>query len=257
MMSLAAQLTPGTKTYCKAKAAIREAELRESITLVNEQRAELNSWRHHCEAIEKIYKEELTSRETRHQTSIQRREDLIKSLADQLARLKQENSALLSSISKANSAQGPVNQETYYVDEFDSLNHLIQSSVAKMFKWSCETELPSYAIDKVHKFLECIEPHGNNTLKMLTAYNLEISILHKNAAQRIALVRHLIAVLLWDKVLRHFAFGLDGEIDKNLRAVEQQLISGSSLLNYPNSRGRIWKGFDGPAGIGSSRIATS
>ena len=182
----------------------------------------------YCDYLETQYQEAMQQLKTQHQSSLQHREEHIASLADQLARLKQENSALLSSISKANSAQGPVNLETHYVDQFDSLNHLIQSSVAGMFKWSCKEELSSDAISQVCTLLDSIDPYGKRTLDMLKTYELGIATLHTNAAQRIALVRHLIALLLWDKILRRFAFGLDEDVDNNLCAMEHELISGIS-----------------------------
>jgi len=182
----------------------------------------------YCVDLETNCQATLQQLRAQHQSSLRHREEHIASLADQLARLKQENSALLASISKANRLQGPINIETYYVDQFDSLNHLIQSSVAGMFKWSCSAELSDDAISKVIKFLDSIEPCGKHTLDMLKTHNVGIATLHENAARRIALVRHLIALLLWDRVLRRFAFGLDVDVDKNLCAIEYELISGNS-----------------------------
>src|SRR5271154_1873538 len=88
--------------------------------------------------------------------ALQHREEHI-ALADQLVRLKQENCTLLSSISKANRAQNPVNPRSLLCG---SLNHFIQSSVAGMFKWSCKTELSIDAIS----LLDAIHPCGKCTL---------------------------------------------------------------------------------------------
>jgi len=159
-LSQIARFTPGTRNNIKAQLALRDDELRTAKVRLNEQQVKLDQWMSYCVDLETQYQAALQQLKTQHKSSLQHREEHIASLADQLARLKQENSALLSSISKANRAQGPVNPETYYVDQFDSLNHLIQSSVAGMYKWSCNTEISSDAISQVHNLLDSIDPCG-------------------------------------------------------------------------------------------------
>ena len=190
-----------------------------------------------------------------HKAALQKREDHIAVLAKDLAHLKQENSALLSSISKANSAQGPVKDDGYYVDQFEYLNHLIQSSIAGMFKWKSDADLSNNAVSKVVSLLDSIDPHGKCTLKMLRNYKPGVVTLHKDAVLRMALLRHLIALVLWDKIFRVFAFGLDGNVDQNLRTIERALFSGSSKVNKSDFRNGLWKCFGDPSGVRSSAIA--
>ena len=225
-LSRLAKHTPGTKGYLKAQLALQAEELHSANTIINEQTSQLARLAEFCDGQSTRHTTALQQNAKEHQASLQHREKHITSLARQNTQLKQENTALLCSISKGNNAMGPVNAETYYVDEFDSLNHLIQSSVARMFKKSCNVELSSDASSKVRTLLASFNPCGTRTLEMLESYDQDIAALHESAVPRMALVRHLIALVLWDKILRQFAFGLDPATNKNLRAIERELISG-------------------------------
>ena len=246
-LSQISRFTRHTKAHLKEHLRIREEELRKANALISERNHMIKQWSDYCE-----------ERATQHQSSIQHREEHITTLGHQVTKLKQENAALLSSISKSHSTMGPVNAEAYYVDEFDSLNHLIQSSVAGMFKRSSNVELSSDAISKIRTLLASISPYGTRTLEILDSHHMEIATFHKSALLRMALVRHLIALVLWDKVLHLFAFGLDVAADKNLREIENQLLSGNPAISMSDpTRTGHRKGSNDTPSIGSGRIAAS
>jgi hypothetical protein len=252
LLSPITKYAPGTKSYLKAQLALRTEELRSANTLINEQNFQLARLCEYCDDLSTRHTTALQQNAKEHQASLQHREKHITSLAHQMAQLKQENTALLCSISKGNNAMGPVNAETYYVDVFDSLNHLIQSSVARMFKRSCNVELSSDASSKVITLLASFNPCGTRTLEMLGSYDQNIAALHESAVPRMALVRHLIALVLWDKILRRFAFGLDAATNKNLRAIERELIAGNLQYNISDSRTGFRKSFGDPSSLRSS-----
>lgn len=113
-------------------------------------------------------------------------------------------------------------------------------------------ELSSDASSKVITLLASFNPCGTRTLEMLGSYDQNIAALHESAVPRMALVRHLIALVLWDKILRRFAFGLDAATNKNLRAIERELIAGNLQYNISDSRTGFRKSFGDPSSLRSS-----
>lgn len=153
----------------------------------------------------------------------------IASKSEQNELLKQDNATLRAVIANSKSSAAPCHEESYYVEHLDGLNHLIQSSVAKAFKQSCNQNLSEEAGNTVLDIISSIDPWGKQTVETLS--RVTIWTLHKDARKRIALVRHIIALFLWDSVFDPFAFGLEKNISENLRAVEDNLSSGSIHLS--------------------------
>lgn len=139
------------------------------------------------------------------------------------------NASLNMYISNLNRAQAVVQQDSDYVDELDTLNHNIQRSIASMFKWSCDRNLPEEAEAKVISALIEFEPFGKKTLEMLGRCGVTIPALHKDSTTRIVLIRHLIALFLLDKVFQPFAFGLDTNVNKNMSAVEDAVFASGTF----------------------------
>ena len=174
---------------------------------------ELDDWKRY---VSKQHKE--------HSTALQAREELINSQALENTQLKETVSSFNTYIANLNRAQEAVYQDSTYVEQLDTLNHFTQSSVASMFKWSCEHELSKEAALKVRGFLKEMDPYGKATLDILTRYGLTISDLHKDSTTRIILIRHIIALFLWKNVFSPFAFGLNENLSHNVQTLENNIF---------------------------------
>jgi len=157
-------------------------------------------------------------------TALQAREHLINSQALENTQLKETITSFNTYIANLNRAQEAVHQDSTYIEQLDTLNHFTQSSLASMFKWSCEHELSEEAAHNVCAFLNEIEPYGKSTLDILTRYGVTISDLHEDSTTRIILIRHIIALFLWKNVFRPFVFGLDENLSRNMRTLENNIF---------------------------------
>lgn len=137
---------------------------------------------------------------------------------DENKMLKQDNSSLLMYIEKLNVGKEPVKQDSYYIEGFDSLNHLISSSVAKAFKSKPTRDLSLESANHIHNVLTRLAgrtpgPMGGQS----------ISKIFKDSPKRTALVRHIIARVLWRYIFSPLAFGLQDNVETNLSAVVKYL----------------------------------
>jgi hypothetical protein len=169
--------------------------------------------------------------------------------------LKEDNSNLRGMIDEMKSANAVVHEDAHYIKLLESLNGTILSSVAKAFKSSCQQDLSEEAGNKILDTLSRIDPWGKQTVEALSLSKVTIWAFHKDAKKRMVLVRHIIALFLWESVFDPFAFGLEKTVSHNLRTIEKDILS-SGIFRIDrgfDNRSGFFKGFNVSTGPRSSR----
>ena len=147
----------------------------------------------------------------------------IKSAYDPLAKrcldLDKDNDLLRSQIATMGSAQEPVHEEDFYILNFNQINHDIDSWTAK----ETRNKPTPFTDETVETFITGIKVIGMLTPLSIETLKVELRHFHEDRRLRIALIRHVIAVVLFNTVLDRFAFGLNRESSDYFKFIESQL----------------------------------
>lgn len=154
----------------------------------------------------------------------------LKSAYDPLAKrcqdLDKDNDLLRSQIATMGTAQEPVHEENFYILNFTQINHDIDSWAAKETRNKpapFTDEIVEILITGI-KLIGMLTPHSIETLKF------ELLHFHEDRRLRIALIRHVIAVVLFCNVLDRFAFGLNRESSEYFKFIESQLYQQGIII---------------------------
>ena len=165
--------------------------------------------------------------EQTHASTLQSLEDDIVKLETNRRAFEADNNTLRSYISSMKTPQVQLKDDSYYCDNLQGLNRLIQSRVAKLFIDSrCLKTLSKKGGLKILQVLSEIPPLGSYTATLLQTPEYDsIWTLQKDARKRIAFGRHLIALFLWHNVFAPFAFGLSVDESNRWRNIEDYILA--------------------------------
>lgn len=125
--------------------------------------------------------------------------------------LEKDNEELRAYIATMRSSQGPVHDDGYYVQATDRLNSQIQSWVRNHPRIFSHPYISHEKAREVFKILETLGENGEESLEYLRSGNSSLQILYKQSRSRIAIIRHIIALFLFQRIFHPFAAGLDEE----------------------------------------------
>jgi hypothetical protein len=142
-----------------------------------------------------------------------------------------DNISLRTYIANLKIADAQTKDDAYYIDNLQGLNRMTESSVASVFidnpsprKLSKEAGLEILGI------LSEFVPSGRFTARLLQEPTYDtIWTLHQDPRKRVAFARHLIALFLWDRVFKPFAFGLPLEQSTILKEIEKYIVRNGAL----------------------------
>jgi hypothetical protein len=154
-------------------------------------------------------------------------------LQQRCAFLEKDNEELRGYIAEMRSAQGPVHDDGYYVQTADRLNLQIQSWVARNSKTISDPYIPDNLAREVFKFVERLGENGKKSLQSLTSDHSSLQMLYKYSRSRIAVIRHIIALFLFQSIFHPFAVGLDeGQSELQYKIQECIFSQGSFVYSY-------------------------
>lgn len=154
----------------------------------------------------------------------------IKSEQQKSAAIEKNNSDLRRLIGRMSKVQEPLRGEDHYVKLFDDLKNDIDSWVASHSKKNANATLRPQVPKTILAKLDALGEHGKYTAEFLRLPNLLQ--LHSGKKTRIPLIRHVLALFLFDQIFEPFAFGLTRDSSQNMKDIEDQLFKqGTSLLS--------------------------
>jgi hypothetical protein len=144
------------------------------------------------------------------------------------ATLTSDNYLLRSQIAEMSSAQEPLRDEQFYILEFNQIRIDIESWAAKETRTMPKQSLSETQSLQLISLLKTYGETGNNAAEWFRHKDRRFFQERRN---QIALIRHLIAVVLFDQVFDRFAFGFERGYSKYFTDIEK-LICKHGLVVY-------------------------
>jgi hypothetical protein len=171
--------------------------------------------------------------------------------------IQKDNENLREYITSMSKAQEPIRGEDFYVQSFEELRGHIQSWMAKNSKLNAKEILAEGVQTEVVAFLDKCGPHGIITSKK---FGSQIRELWTSRRTRVPLLRHIVALFLFETVFDRFAFGHDRAASEYLKWIEGDLFrQGTFLTQYlmTDIRYRVYKDSDNSTSLRSSSFTIS
>lgn len=138
--------------------------------------------------------------------------------------LRIDNEKLRAEIVTMGKIQGPAKGEEYYIKRFDELKSDIESWAAKHSKLHRNEELSQVSEVELLKSLSELGRCGTMSCQSLKSKTYPIRKLYDYGPTRIGLIRHVVAVFLFDQVFEQFAPGVPQTFSHGLRRIEDDII---------------------------------
>jgi len=154
------------------------------------------------------------------------KEDII-ALNGEAENLSTDNERLRTYIARRESDLKPLHSEDYYIQKFRELNAEIELWIAKYAKTTAKPLTDSEEKTLLKK-LSGLGASGEESSKVLSIKNT-FQTLYEDARSRIRLLRHIVALFLFEQILSPFAVGLSPEVSNALSSIEGTILSQGRL----------------------------
>ena len=161
-----------------------------------------------------------------------RHEDLIgttETLKQELVRvrgkcaiLEKDNEQLRSHIASMSSAQEPLHEEDFYILNFNQIRMDIESWIAKETRAKPNGLFPEASQSAILSALSIWGEQGKIAAEKLKG---DLQAFYDDRRTRIVLIRHLVALALYDAILSRFAFGLPRDSSDYFHEIEKQIFT--------------------------------
>jgi hypothetical protein len=131
-------------------------------------------------------------------------------------------------------SNNPAQADSFYREKIELLNREIESRMANLCLSEEDDILSEDRAKQFLAILRTVHPHGSHTAAMFQTPS-QVSAFHQDMRMRIVLVRHVLALLLWDRVFSSFAVGREIGISNCLREYEET----KKLLSMNISSGEL------------------
>ena len=145
---------------------------------------------------------------------------------DNCVALKKDNVLLRAQIAEMSSAQEPLREEKYYVLEFCQIGMDVDSWAAKETRTMSKKPLSEADCNQLFSELYKSGEHGK---KAAEGFEAKTKIFQERR-NRIVLIRHVIAVILFDRIFDVFTFGLKREYAEYFKHIEAQICRNGFML---------------------------
>lgn len=150
-------------------------------------------------------------------------EAIEKMAKERLSMVERDNALLREVINKKSRPQEPIYPEDHYITALDDLNTAIRQFVAKHSKMNSKETLNSANQTKIINELAQYGKYGKISAEVLKPPRLLK--LYTSSQFRIPLLRHILTLFLFDRVLDRFAYSVPSDISEYLKGIEVQLFS--------------------------------
>lgn len=140
--------------------------------------------------------------------------------------LKTDNEAFRAQIFSMGSGRGPLREENHYIHNFESLKTAIDQGVLKLSRAnSAATTPPPEILATISKLGE----HGERSAAYFSKSKYHtLPALYSQSQWRLAVIRHVVALFLIDRVFEPYVFGVSQEFSKGLKCIENDVLERGS-----------------------------
>lgn len=132
---------------------------------------------------------------------------------------------LRSQIYSMATGRATVHDDDYYAGKFNELKCLIETEMLKLSQAHkghvLSDEVPERLVEKLRDMGE----NGENCCKGLASGGYSIQVLYSRGILRHALLRHIVALYLFERVFEPFAFGLTDEVSRAFKVVDNNILA--------------------------------
>jgi polyhydroxyalkanoate synthesis regulator phasin len=132
---------------------------------------------------------------------------------DKFEKAQADNESLRAQILGMLRPPGPVHDDGHYRQQLDLLNERIQGWVAAAFKAPSREPLPESSVHAVSEFLSRYD-YGRSLLAAMAESNHTINHFYERPVRRVALVRYIMALILWQDIFSPYCFGISVELNE-------------------------------------------
>lgn len=156
----------------------------------------------------------------------------LKAAKDDVELLRVDNERLRTYIATKETQLQPSQTEDYYVQNFRELRTGLEMWIAKQAKTSAATSMSDADASKLLESLAGLGRKGKLSAQYLRLNNT-VQKLYCTTGSRIQLIRHVVAVFLFDQIFGPFAVGLPRELSDALEWIDNDILSqGDSWYNW-------------------------
>jgi len=141
--------------------------------------------------------------------------------------LEEDNNLLREQITTMTSTQEPIREEYWFILQFDHIGMEIESWVAKQTAATPAERIPKADREQLVRQISSWGEIGRNSAEFIQG---QLKDPYRNRRKKIALIRHIIAIFLFDHVFDRFAFGMSAERSAYFKALETHIYHNGSFL---------------------------
>lgn len=151
---------------------------------------------------------------------------LLETEAQKIAAIEKNNIGLRQLISRTSKVQEPLRGEDYYIQCFEDLKNDIESWVVTYSKKNANATLTPPVPNLVLGKINTLGDHGQHIAEYLRLQipHLKLLQVYNSKKTRIPLIRHVIALFLFDQIFEPFAFGLTRDSSDRIKDIEDRLF---------------------------------
>ena len=132
---------------------------------------------------------------------------------------------LRSQIYSMATGRGTANDDDHYARNFIELKYLIETEMLKLSRAHNGHVLSDDVPDMVFEKLMALGETGENCRKVLASKEYSIPFLYSQGIWRHALLRHVVALFLFERVFQPFAFGLPPAVSIAFQVVDSNILA--------------------------------
>jgi len=152
------------------------------------------------------------------------------------AKYKKDNALLRSEIVEMTRAREPLREESFFIGQFNEMSADIESWAARETRRAPLEKIPKPDMAKLGAEFPKYGPHGIETAKWFSKQNSKFV---QDRRNRIALIRHSLAIVLLDRILDLFIFGFPRDLSNNFAGVEKWICM--KCITSPRKFANPWK----------------
>lgn len=153
----------------------------------------------------------------------------VERLKAKIVGLRFDNEDLRRYIVKMENDIQPLQDEEYYIQMFDELKSEVENWVAKQGKSNAGPALSPSDEGRLFQIISDLGSSGRKSVEFLSQNNF-CTVWYANTRSRIQLLRHIVAIFLFEKIFKPFAAGLPTKFSEALVWIGDDVISRGSFL---------------------------
>lgn len=140
------------------------------------------------------------------------------------AEFKAHNEEFRTQILAMSSGRGPVLEEEFYIQSFEELKGVVEHGTVKLSRAQADGTLPNENQMKVLELVSGLGLNGKHSADYFRSNESLFPTVYNTGRWRNPLIRHIVALYLFDRIFEPFAFGISQELSEGLKQIEMDVI---------------------------------